>query len=113
MIEAMEQDLREMSLKKLSRDFKLHACYISKIVRAVTGRCFKDHLRETRVKMVEKLFRTTGLREHEIAAMVGLTPNYLSCFLKNTIGQRFRDLPPPDITPTFRSNNLRKTSKNR
>src|SRR5574341_1992101 len=95
MIEAMEKDLREISLKKLSRAFLLHPFYISRIIKAVTGRSFKDLLRETRVKIVEELIRTTGLREHEIAAMVGLTPNYLSCFLKNTIGQRFGDLPPP------------------
>ncbi|CAM4038432.1 response regulator transcription factor [Paenibacillus alkaliterrae] len=61
----------ELSLKTLSLTFNIHPFYLGQLFQKETGESFSDYLNSYRIKIAQKLLRTTAMKASEISKHVG------------------------------------------
>jgi two-component system, response regulator YesN len=77
----------DLSLNGVAGHVSLSACHFSSVFSQETGRTFKEHLTEIRIKKARELLRTTTMKSFEICYQVGYNdPHYFSQVFRKQTG---------------------------
>ncbi|MFC3800660.1 response regulator [Cohnella sp. GCM10012308] len=73
----------ELSLTRLSGIVHLSSFYLSRVYKQMTGQGLLEYITEVRIQRAKLLLKTTDLKVHEIAALIGLeSPAYFTRLFK-------------------------------
>jgi len=61
----------EVTISAIAREYRMNANHLGQLFRKVTGRGFREALRERRIEEARRLLRDTDMRVPEVAAAVG------------------------------------------
>ncbi len=71
MLNVMENNLKEITLEKLARQFNFHPNYLSSLIKKETGKSFKEHLLALRLETAAYYLRNTKLPIQKISEEIG------------------------------------------
>jgi YesN/AraC family two-component response regulator len=71
MLNVMENNLKNITLEKLARQFNFHPNYLSSLIKKETGKSFKEHLLTMRLETAAYYLRNTKLPIQKISEEIG------------------------------------------
>jgi len=80
-----------MRMETLSSKYCLHRCHLSRLIKKILGHSFRDLRTIIRILSMMELVRTTHLSVKEIAARVGIHPDYLCTLFKKVTGMTVKE----------------------
>jgi AraC-like DNA-binding protein/quercetin dioxygenase-like cupin family protein len=88
MIMYINENFRTLSLVKLARHFNLEPTYCSRLIKAVTGKTYKEIVRDNQMRFAKQLLQNSDMRIYEISYSLGFgsQENFIRTF-KKTCGK--------------------------
>ncbi|MDR0718427.1 MAG: AraC family transcriptional regulator [Treponema sp.] len=88
MIMYINENFRTLSLVRLARHFNLETSYCSRLIKAVTGKTYKEIVRDNQMRFAKHLLQNSDMRIYEISYSLGFgsQENFIRTF-KKTCGK--------------------------
>jgi AraC-like DNA-binding protein len=88
MIMYINENFRTLSLAKLARHFHLETSYCSRLIKTVTGKTYKEIVRDNQMRFAKQMLQNSDMRIYEISYSLGFgsQENFIRTF-KKTCGK--------------------------
>jgi AraC-like DNA-binding protein len=88
MIRYINENFRTLSLVKLAQHFNLEKSYCSRLIKTVTGKTYKELVRDNQMRFAKHLLQNSDMRIYEISYSLGFESqeNFIRTF-KKTCGK--------------------------